>query len=302
MRIDQQHLDHLAAHGYAVVPGVLSRREVKAGLAEVLRYFPTAGELTAAPQRYETLMEQSAYLQVEFPFIGDTLNHVATHPSLVDAARRLIGTDDVVLSQSAIWAKYADTDTYGTDLHVDYEGNTLVVPREEGDYRQLNAILYYTDMTPDLGPTYIVPTDHTEGLPLWPPHRPREKYRSLYRHEIPILCPAGSALLFTMSTFHRASPVTNPQAARFSHHFVFRSVRHAFAGYHLWSRFGERPELQHFITHATPEQRSVIGFPPPGHDYWTPQTLAGVTLRYPGMDLNPYRKALKSKAATAARK
>lgn len=294
MRIANRHLDHLAARGYALVPNVLSRREIKAAVTDMLGYFPSARELHATPHRYGEMMEQSAYLQVEFPFAGDALNHVATHPALADAARRHIGTRDIVLSQSAIWAKYADTDTYGSDLHVDFEGNTLVVPSERDDYCQLNVILYYTDVTADRGPTFVVPTDHSRDEPLWPPHRTEEQSPELYANEVPIECAAGSALLFTMSTFHRASPVLDPLTARFSHHFVFRSARHAFAGYHLWSRFGERAEMRQFITRASPEQRTLIGFPPPGDDYWNSDTLAGVAQRYPGMDTQPYRDAMNA--------
>jgi hypothetical protein len=35
----------------------------------------------------------------------------------------------------------------------------------------------------------------------------------------------------------------------------------------------------------------VLGFPPPGHPYWTAQTLAGVAARYPMLDLSPWRDA-----------
>lgn len=35
----------------------------------------------------------------------------------------------------------------------------------------------------------------------------------------------------------------------------------------------------------------AFGFPPPGHPYWTPTTLAGMALRYPGLDLAPWRPA-----------
>jgi len=73
---------------------------------------------------------------------------------------------------------------------------------------------------------------------------------------------------------------------------VFRSAQHAFAGYHLWSRFGERAEMRQFITRASPEQRTLIGFPPPGDDYWNNDTLVGVAQRYPGMDTQPYRDAM----------
>jgi hypothetical protein len=35
----------------------------------------------------------------------------------------------------------------------------------------------------------------------------------------------------------------------------------------------------------------VLGFPPPGHAYWNHETLAAVAMRYPTMDLKPYRQA-----------
>ena len=52
----------------------------------------------------------------------------------------------MLLSQAAIWAKYAGTGDFEQGLHLDYQGNTLVVPRDDGDFRQVNMILYYTDV------------------------------------------------------------------------------------------------------------------------------------------------------------
>ena len=39
-------------------------------------------------------------------------------------------------------------------------------------------------------------------------------------------------------------------------------------------------------------QRDLFGFPPPGCDYWMPETLAGVAARYPAMDMAPYADAM----------
>jgi hypothetical protein len=47
--------------------------------------------------------------------------------------------------------------------------------------------------------------------------------------------------------------------------------------------------MKRFIERATPRQREVLGFPPPGHPYWNPETLAAVATRYPKMDMSPYR-------------
>ena len=77
------------------------------------------------------------------------LNDVSTHPEIISFVERLLGTTDVLLSQAAIWAKYAGTGDFEQGLHLDYQGNTLVVPRDDGDYRQVNMILYYSDVRGD---------------------------------------------------------------------------------------------------------------------------------------------------------
>ena len=60
-------------------------------------------------------------------------------------------------------------------------------------------------------------------------------------------------------------------------------------GQKVFQRDGGRPEMNRFLQQATPRQREVVGFPPPGHPYWDEDTLAGVAARYPAMDMTPYR-------------
>jgi len=291
MQVQQKHIDQLLKHGYAIVPRFLNASEIAAAMENVLRYVPTAAELAAAPQRYAWVFDDAEHLQTEFPFAGDALNHISTHPDLIALAEQLLGTRDVLLSQAAMWAKYAGTGDFDQGLHLDYQGNTLVVPREDGDYRQINMILYYNDLTPEFGPTYVVSQEQTRDLPLWPTHRPRQKNAELYKHEKPVLAQAGDLLIFGMKTWHRASDLLADGGARFTHHLVYRAANHAFQGYHQWSQFGEKAELAAFIEKATPRQREVIGFPPAGDAYWNEQTLSAVAMRYPKMDMNPYRSA-----------
>jgi phytanoyl-CoA dioxygenase PhyH len=202
----------------------------------------------------------------------------------------LLGTREVMLSQSAIWAKYAGTGDFDQGLHLDYQGNTLLVPRDDGDFRQVNMILYYTDVPQDLGPTYVASQEKTHDLPIWPTHRPRKKNAHLYELERPVLANAGDLLIFSMRTWHRASDITADTGVRFTQHFIWRAAKHAFQGFHQWSSQGENAELERFITRATPGQREVLGFPPPGHAYWNEETLAAVKLRYPNIDVTPYEK------------
>ena len=290
MRITDKQLEQYLRHGYVVIPGFLTRDELDAGRAGMLRYFPTADELTATPQRYGSVYDDPEHLQVEFPFADDALNDVSTHAELIGFVERVLGTSEVALSQAAIWAKYAGTGDFEQGLHLDYQGNTLVVPREDGDYRQVNMILYYSDVGADLGPTYVVSQEKTRDLPLWPTHRTRKKDAKLYENEKPVLAQAGDLFIFGMRTWHRASDITADHGVRFSHHLVWRAASKNFQGYHLWSRMGENPDLQRFIERATPRQREALGFPPPRDPYWNDETRAAVALRYPKMDMKPYRR------------
>ena len=289
VRITEQQAEQYHRHGYAIVPGFLTGEELSAAQEGMLQYFPTAEELAATPQRYGAIYDDPEHLQVEFPFANDALNDISTHPELIAFVERMLGTREVLLSQAAIWAKYAGTGDFDQGLHLDYQGNTLVVPRDDGDFRQINMILYYTDVGADLGPTYVVSQDKTRDLPLWPTHRPRKKNPDLYKPEQPVLARVGDLLIFSMRTWHRAGDMTADAGVRFSHHFVWRAVAHAFQGYHQWSSRGENPEMQRFIERATPRQREVLGFPPVGNTYWTEETIAAVKLRYPKMDLMPYQ-------------
>ena len=290
MRITDLHRDHLLRRGHVIVPNFLNPDELTSARADFLRYFPSDEELRATPQRYGAIFEDPEHLQVEFPFAANALNDVSTHPELIAFVERLLGTRNVLLSQAAIWAKYAGTGDFDQGLHLDYQGNTLVAPRDDESFRQVNMILYYSDVGADLGPTYVVSQEKTAKMPMWPTHRTRKKDAKLYEHERPVLAQAGDLFVFGMRTWHRASDITADHGVRFSHHLVWRSARHGFQGYHQWSHLGEKPELQQFIERATPRQREVLGFPPPRDPYWTDETRAAVALRYPKMDMRPYRR------------
>jgi hypothetical protein len=292
VRITDSQSQHLIEHGYVIIPKFLSPPELAAARENLFRYYPSAEELSATPERYGGLMEEAESLQNEFPFAGDALNHISTHPDLIAFVEKLLGTPEVRLSQAAIWAKYAGTGDFEQGLHLDYQGNTLVVPRDDGAFRQVNMILYYTDVTEDMGPTCVVSKQQTEHLPLWPAFRTRKKDAALYKLEKHVIVPAGGLLIFGMRTFHRASTMEAEFGVRFSHHLVYRAARYDFQGYHLWSHLGERTELQDFIAKTSPRQREVLGFPRPGDPYWNDETRAAVALRYPQMDMRPYSPAV----------
>lgn len=290
MRLKPHHIHHLREHGYVVLRRFLTPAELKAARQATLAMFPPAEELAARPLRYRHIVDNPDFQQIEFPYDQPALNQIALHPQILAGVEAMLGHSDIILSRSSLWAKYAGLGDYDQPMHADFEGNTLVFPREDGDYRQVNIILYYSDVDATLGPTHVVSQQHTREQPLWPPFRPREEYPQLYELAEPVMAKAGDMLIFAMSTFHRGSAMTADLGVRFSHHLVYRSQRHPFQGYQHWASYGEQAELQHFLETATPRQREALGFPKIGDPYWNKETLAGVALRYPRMDLRPYTK------------
>jgi hypothetical protein len=65
-------------------------------------------------------------------------------------------------------------------------------------------------------------------------------------------------------------------------------------GKQAWPDHALRPGFGAALAAMSVRQRDLFGFPPPGSDYWTPETLAGVAARYPAMDMTPYATASTS--------
>ena len=43
------------------------------------------------------------------------------------------------------------------------------------------------------------------------------------------------------------------------------------------------------MVRASVEERSLLGFPELGHEFWTEETLDGVTARFRGIDMTSYK-------------
>ena len=291
-RITDEQVAHWLEHDYVVIPGFLTTDELAASNADLRRYYPSADEYFAAPERYRTLPGM-----LEFPYVGDALNHVATHPDLLDFVGEILGTPDVFLTQSLLWGKYSGGQ-YDQALHRDYGNNTLVVPRDDGAFRQVAMIIYYEDVTDEHGPTRVVSQRFAGEVPLVPAVVTIDERPDLYANEHAVTATAGSLLLYSEQTLHRGSEFRAPKGARFSHHLVYRAAGYEWMGFQALPREGNSPEMRRFIEVATPRQRSAIGFPAPGHAYWNDATLDGVALRYPKMDLGPYREAANCSTST----
>jgi ectoine hydroxylase-related dioxygenase (phytanoyl-CoA dioxygenase family) len=292
--IDQADVDHWHQHGYVIIKEFLDPDELKAAHENLFQYLPTWQEYSERAPLFRNLHGSSSrsapgWIRYEFPYAGEALNQVALHPFLVGFVERLVGHGNLLASHGAIVGKYSGRADYDQELHEDYTNNTLAFPSSGTKMIDVPMIVYYTDVTEELGPTYIVSREHTHNLsPTGRRFYTREDYPELYEHEKPATLPAGSVLIYSMRAVHRGSAMRAREGARLSQFVAFHTAGYPWLGSHSFQGLGDLPEMHHLVTHASPRQRQLLGFPSPGDPYWTNETLAGVAARYPDMDMIPY--------------
>lgn len=289
--ISEEHLKHWFEHGYAIVEDFLTPEELTAAQQELNSTFPSLEDYAFAPSLYRS-SHRGGHMK-NLPFLGDFLNFVAVNPEIVSFAERALETKKIALEQSLIWAKYPGADDFHLSLHMDYRTTMMVYPRKRRPFEDIVFIIYYVDVDEHLGATYVVSKQDNGDKLLVPDIRPESEYPELYRHERPVHVRAGSMLIYSNATIHRASGITATDRIRFSHHVVYQSDDSPWKGFCVFAQQGLSPELERFIEQATTRQRELVGFPPLGHEYWDEDMIIGVGARYPNMDMTPYLKAAK---------
>jgi ectoine hydroxylase-related dioxygenase (phytanoyl-CoA dioxygenase family) len=281
------------ADGWCVLERRIPADLLAAAQTAVSKLFPSAEAMASAggddgSARWRTW--DSAW--PEFPFRSRSLNAITVGDVMIDLARQLLGTDDVRMYLAIATAKYAaQPSDYNQLLHVDFPNHTLTVPRAESGYHQMETFVYLTDVGHDNGATRFVSRTRTGGVPVEEHTLSYEKYRDLYDDVTDTSAPAGSIVVYRPDVYHRSVDFTDPTRARFMLHVSYRPAAVEWGGYQAWPFKGFSLEWHAFVEQATPEQLTVLGFPAPGHAFWTEETLAGVARRYPGLDLAPWEAA-----------
>ena len=295
-RIAPEHVAHYEEHGYAIVPSFLNAEELAGALEEWRQLLPGWVEFCQdptqpKPEGWSLGRRPANALAYRFPFPGARLNAITLHPDLVEFAKHMAGGSEMYCEQSHLSFKCqghaADQDQA---MHCDYGNHTLTYPPNDPAYWQTAYLLYYTDVTADHAPTAVCSRRHYPEKILWPAHYSREARPALYDNEVPVIVPAGSLFIYSMRTFHRGTPFRT-DAGRLAQFITFAPAAWKWLGIVGWSAQAIKPEFRAWVEEATPEQRELFGFPPPGHRYWTEETVAGVSARYPGMDMAPYRQS-----------
>jgi ectoine hydroxylase-related dioxygenase (phytanoyl-CoA dioxygenase family) len=280
--------------GWCVVRDLLPAESIAAAQAVLPGLVPTAREFAdnVDPARNEPFRIDSHRVMPRFPFEYGALNDIVVHDRIIDLAEQLLGLSDLRLYQAMLSAKYGQAAVSDEQLlHVDYGNHTLVVPRHEPGFQQLEMFVYLSDVTVETAATRVVSRRLTPHIPVERTYLSPTDYADLYDAEVPAVGPAGSILAYRPDVYHRGVRMTTPGSARFMVHVSYKPAGTDWLGSHGLPSAGEDMSWYRFVQHATERQLTVLGFPAPGSPYWTDETLAGVAARYPMLDLSPWRNA-----------
>ena len=286
MRVPDANVEELLLRGFTVVEGFLEPDELAAAQDSLWLHFPRPEEYFADPARFpEYGTSQFAGLRPG-PCRSWAINRLAVHADLVDFAERALGSADLHLYKIELWAKYAGAVDYDQALHRDFANHSLVVPRQAEPPQQLTTFTLLSDVGDGDGPTKVVPLAIGSEVPMWPNHLDRG---ALIDREVSITGPAGSLFAYRTDILHRGSQITGTGAARFALLADFQRWGRRWDGKMAWPQHWYSDGLVELLERSTPRQRALLGFPDPGDPYWDDQTVHDVGLRYPGMDMAPYR-------------
>ncbi len=293
-KISDEHLEHYRRHGYAVIEGFLDQQDLAQARTEIEEMFPGWLAYVDNPDAAPRPEDQGFNVKV-FPFVGNAINSITTAPEIRDFVSRFIGHDDLAITQSNLMLKQsggvADADQ---DLHCDSLGQTLTYPSADPAFWQVLFIVYYTDVAPDQAPTAVVSNEVVGGEVRWPSIVSREDRPDLYEQERKLPIKAGTLFAYSVRTFHRGTKFAKP-GARVVQFLSYAPAECRWVGITGWpGRTGGSEDWKRFVERATPSERELFGFPPPGHPFWTEETLAGVKARYTEMDMTPYTQAVRT--------
>jgi ectoine hydroxylase-related dioxygenase (phytanoyl-CoA dioxygenase family) len=288
MRVPDENLAEVWDRGFTVVEGFLDTDTLAAAQAALWAIYPTPEAYFAEPQAHPRFARsQFAGLRF-FPYADWALDRVPVYPDLVDAAERFLSSDDIEIYKIELWAKYAGAVDYDQPHHRDFGNHTLVVPRADAVHTQMTTFILLSDVGEADGPTKLVPLAHTRDLPLTPREQPMGAF---FDNEVSAEAPAGSLLIYKTDVLHRGSDFKAPGRSRFVMLVDFQQRGWRWNGKMSWPDKAGNRGFGEAMSRMSVRERDLFGWPPPGSDYWTAQTLRDTAQRYPAMDLSPYAPA-----------
>jgi len=315
--------------GYTLVRGLIPEPLVNTLINIANDLFPDGG--SDAAEKMTSFGSSGALV---FPSAHFEFNEVTLHAELLQAVSQLLEAriEEIRLTQSDLWPKYGRVatgslrDNSDQRMHVDYPNHTLTHPPVWQQPDAVEVILYLSDYRDCHGSTAVV-SRHGDEDPAygWPiiaspgiagkdfinDRSQAEQYLTdldpelgdwrsgLYAREQYVAFLPGDMLLYRHDTWHRGTPL-KLGTRRFAHNMTFKKANSEWIGnMHpgwSWSAYRQDQSFERWIATCTVDQRTLLGFPPPGHEYWNHDLIRAVQARYAplGFDASPYLQGLRN--------
>ena len=295
MKVPDRNLYELREQGFTIVEGFLAPDELEAAREALWLHFPRPEEYFADPSVHQEFTRSQFEGERSGPWHSWDLNRLAFHPGLVNLAERFLGSADLHLYNTALWAKYAGATDYEQVHHRDFVNHSLVVPDRDDPGRQMTSFVLLSDVDEEDGPTKVVPLRAGGTRPYWPRGGDEDfaggtglEPGAFAEAEVSVTGPAGTLFTFRTDVLHRGSQITGERRARFVLLADYELWGPRWTGRMAWPMHSLGPHWTEMMERATPRERELFGFPSIGDPYWNDQTLSDVQCRYPRMDMTPY--------------
>lgn len=326
--LSQDQILQWRSQGYTFVRGLIPEQLVYTLIDIASDLFPVGG--SEAAEKMTSFGSSGALV---FPSSYFEFNEVTLHPGLVRAVSQLLEIDikEIRLSQSDLWPKYgriatrALRDNSDQRMHVDYPNHSLTHPPVWQQPDAVELILYLSDYRDCEGSTAVVSRKGDEDPAYrWPiidspgiagkdfinDRSQAEQYLAdlnsemgdwrseLYAREQYVAFQPGDILLYRHDTWHRGTPL-KLGTRRFAHNMTFKKAHREWIGnMHpgwSWSAYRQDQSMERWVATCTVDQRTLIGFPAPGHASWNRDLIMAVQARYGslGFDASPYLEGLQ---------
>lgn len=265
--------------------------------------------------------------RLEFPCIS-ILDKISIHNRIICCVQELLKTNDILLTQADTWGKEGISTSNPNSnndqrMHMDYGNNSFLHPTKWENPEAVSIIIYLSDILETGGGTSVVPRNiKTEDLYNIPylkmpgihnykfnnDRQYAEEYfqqdhpevfefrQKLYQHEIIPQPKKGDILFYRLDLWHRGTPVKDGQV-RFVMNLVFKKKECFWINQWNpgWTKKMYYGELEKLFIEMSPNQRRVLGVPPPGDTYWNFERLDCLKERYPGINILPYIQGIIEK-------
>jgi hypothetical protein len=295
--------------GWVVAEELIDHATIDGAAADLWSFFPNPEKFHDDPARftppgrdtatlrrgYPEMPEHGPWFRPEqhrwghdFPFMASgALNRLFVHPALVDFAERALQTSDLRLYQAHVSARYTGDADYEQPMHTDR--NHSYLPAIPGPpWMHVEMFVYLSDVDDDCAPTHAVALQDSGARSTNEIFFP-EQDPDLFAHERAAVAKRGSVLAYRNEVFHRGVNITRPRGSRFLMAVAFRNTVADWVGYLSPQSNSTHPGWTRFVEESGPRELELFGFPPPGHEVWTEELIAATQVRYPKLDLDPWR-------------